>query len=187
MAVIVPATLGQFADLVDESIQNIFVKKAELPLQYDKFYNVAETTSYYDKDSSVLGNDIAHFIGDNASVQFDAPLQGNKRTYTQKKYGAGLEISDHLWRFGINFRKITSLTETLMDSMNAKIEQDAADILNNGFSTSYTDSDGQSVSTAGGDSAALFSSAHTREDGGTAWNNEVYDGKFLCRPVPYFA
>lgn len=176
MTVVVPSTLAQFGDLIDESIQTIAVKRAELPSNIDKYFNVSNTTSYYDKDSSVLGTDKARFMGDNASVVYDAILQGYDKTYTQKKYGAALKISDHLWRYGIEVRKITDITETLMDGMKEKAEDDGADMLNNGFSSSFTDDDGQTVSTAGGDSAAFFSASHTREDGGTAWNNVVYDG-----------
>jgi hypothetical protein len=165
MPVIVPATLGQFSDLVDESIQNIYVKRGELPMQIDKYFNVKDTVSYYEKDSSVFGNAKAKFMGDNASVLYDAPLQGFSKTYTQKKYGDGLKISDHLWKFGIQFRKITGLVESLMDAMREKAEQDGADMLNNSFSTSFTDGDGQTVSTSGGDSVAYFSASHTREDG----------------------
>lgn len=176
MATIVPSTLAQFGDLVSEDIQDIFVKRAELPKQLDKYYNVEDTTSYHDKDSSVLGGEKAKFVADNASVVYDGLLQGYDKSYTQKKYVAGLKISDHLWRFGIQVRKIASVTESLMDSMTDKCEADAADMLNNGFSTSYTDADGQSVTTTGGDAVAFFSASHTREDGGTAWNNLVYDG-----------
>jgi len=176
MSVVVPGTLGQFADLVNESIQDIFVKRADFPSQMEKYFNVTDTNSYYSKDSSVTGTTGAHRIGDNASVQYDAPLQGFDKTYTQVKFGNGLEISDHLWRYGIEFRKITGLVETLTDGMRDKIEEDAADMLNNSYSTSYTDADSGTVSTAGGDVAAYFTASHTREDGGTAWNNIVYDG-----------
>lgn len=172
----VPATVNDFADLVNEDIDRIFVKRGELPMQMEKYFNVSDTNAYYEKDSSVLGTEKAKFIGDNASVVYDAPLQGFDKTYTQKKYGDGLKISDHLWKFGIQFRKITNIVESLMDSMREKIEDDGADMLNNSFSTSFTDADNQTVSTAGGDSVAFFSNAHTREDGGTAWNNIVYDG-----------
>jgi len=165
MTVTVPATVGDFADLVDESIQKIFVKRNELQPNIEKYYNVQDTTSYYSKDSSVLGPAKAKFIGDNASVLYDAPLQGFDKTYTQIKYGDGIKISDHLWKFGIEFRKITNLVETLNDSMREKCEDDGADMLNNGFSASYTDGDGQTVNTAGADTVAYFSAAHTREDG----------------------
>lgn len=87
-----------------------------------------------------------------------------------------MKITDHLWKFGIEFRRITSLAESLADSMQEKTEDDAADMLNNGASTSYSDGDNQTVSTAGGDAAAYFTASHTREDGGTAWSNIITDG-----------
>lgn len=176
MAVIVPATVAQFGDAVDESIQNIYVMRAQTKRNMEGFFNVSDTNSYYDKDSYVLGTERAKFIADNVSVVYDAPIQGYDKTYTQKKYGDALKISDHLWKFGIEFRKITSLVETMMDAVDNNIETAAADMLNNGYSTSYTDDDSQSVNTAGGDTVAYFSNAHTREDGGTSWNNIVYDG-----------
>lgn len=165
MAVIVPATLAQFADLVDESIQNIFVKRGEQPSKMEQYFNVSDSSSYYNKDSSVTGTERAKFIGENASVIYDAPIQGFDKTYTQKKYGDGLKLTQHLWKYGIDFRKVTGAVESLMDGMSHYIEVCAADMLNNGYSTSYTDDDSQSVSTAGGDAAAFFSSSHTREDG----------------------
>ena len=177
MAPIVPANLGQFADLVAEDIQNVYVKKmGKHKNTYADYFNVSDTDSYYDKDSSVVGNERAKRITENASVLYDAPIQGFDKTYTQVKFGDGLKISDHLWKFGIQVRRITQLVETLADSMDNKTETDAANMLNNAFGTTYTDDDGASISTAGGDAAAYFSASHTREDGGTAWNNIVYDG-----------
>lgn len=179
MAVSVPSTLAGFGDLVSEDIQKIFVQRrmaSEGGLGMDKVYNVSTSASYYNKDSSMIGTDTANFIGDNSSVVYDGLLQGYDKTYTTKKFGKGLKISDHLWRRGIEFRKITGIVDSLNDSLDDKIEKDAFDPLNNGYSTSYVDDDSQTVSTAGGDAVAFFSASHTREDGGTNWNNVVYDG-----------
>jgi hypothetical protein len=82
MPVIVPATLAQFADLVDESIQKIFVKRGEQVPNMEKYFNVADTTSYYTKDSSTSGTERAKFVGENASVVYDAPVQGYDKTLT---------------------------------------------------------------------------------------------------------
>ena len=112
-----PADLSSFADLVDESIQDIFIKRGEQPTKMEQYFNVESTSSYYDKDSSVSGTERAKFISENASVIFDAPLQGYNQTYTQKKYGDGMKITDQLWKFGVEFRRITSLAESLMDSI----------------------------------------------------------------------
>lgn len=81
MAPIVPATLAQFGDLVDESIQDIFVKRGMSQKQgIEDYFNVSDTQSYYDKDSSVAGAAKAKFIGDNGSVLYDAPIQGFDKT-----------------------------------------------------------------------------------------------------------
>lgn len=172
----VPATLSAFADLIDESIQNIFVQRAEVPRKMEQYFNVESTNSYYDKDSSIIGGGRAKFTGENASVEYDAPIQGFDKTFTQKKYSYGDKITQHAWKFGFEARKLTNFVEGMMDAVDNNIETSAADMLNNGWSTSYTDDDNQSVSTAGGDAAAFFSASHTREDGGTSWNNIVYDG-----------
>lgn len=190
MATIVPASLGQFADLIDESIQNIFVQRAEVPREMEKYFNVESTSSYYDKDSSVVGGGRARFTGENASVVYDAPIQGFDKTYTQKKYAYGDKITQHAWKFGFEARKLTGFVEGLMDAVDNNIETCAADMLNNSYSTSYTDDDSQTVSTAGGDSVAYFSASHTREDAGTAWANIVTDGttsNMDCKKIPLFA
>jgi len=176
MSVLTPASLPAFADLIANDIQNIYVKRSDRIAQMEKYFNVGMTNSYYQKDSSVTGVGKSKFVGMNASVQYDAPLQGFDKTYTQKKYAHGIEIDEQCWKYGINYRKITNIVETLADGDIDKIEEDAADMLNNGYSTSYSDSEKQTISTAGGDSAAYFTASHTREDGGTAWNNIVYDG-----------
>lgn len=176
MATIVPASLGQFGDLVDESIQNVFNMRAEVLRQMEQIFNVETTSSYYDKDSSTIGGGRARFTGENASVVYDAPIQGFDKTYTQKKYTYGDKFTEHVWKFGFEARKLTDFVGGMMDAVDNNIETCAFGMLDNGWSTSYTDGDQQTVSTAGGDSVAYFSASHTREDGGTAWNNVVYDG-----------
>lgn len=187
-APIVPATLNQFADLVDESIQKLFIKagKEDNPI-YDKFMYVSRTNSYYTKDSSISGFRQASRITENASVLYDAPVQNYNKTYTQKKYGVGAKLSDFVWKFGIDFRKLQQLPNFLMQSCIWKREVDAADMLNNSFATSYTDADGQSVTTSGGDSVAAISASHTNEAGGTNWNNRVTDGTTVNMDFEYDA
>ena len=62
--------------------------------------------------------------------------------------------------------------------------------MDNGFSTSYQVTDPQgnyAVTITGGDGVALFSASHTREDGGTAPNNIVYDGVTYNMDLDYDA
>lgn len=185
-APVVPGTLAQFADLTDESIQKLFIKagKEDSPL-YDKFMYVSRTNSYYTKDSSISGFRQASFISENASVLYDAPVNNYNKTYTQKKYGVGAKLSDQVWKFGIDFRKLQQLPNFLMQSCIWKREQDAADMLNNSFLTSYVDNDNQTVTTSGGDAVAAISNAHTNEAGGANWSNRVTDGTTVNMDFEY--
>jgi len=173
----VPANMAGFGDLYSEDIQRIFIKEmAKHKYTMENYFNVKDTNSYYLKDSSIAGTDIANRISENASVSYDAPIQGFDKTYTQVKVGKGMKITEKIYKFGFEFRNLVQITKRLTDSLHAKVETDAADMLNNAWGTTYVDDDGATISTAGGDAAAYFSASHTREDGGTAWNNIVYDG-----------
>jgi hypothetical protein len=173
----VPAIRVNFTDLQDDSIQKIFSERlAEKPLGMEKIFNVKDSNSYYNKDSYVVGLDKAQYVADNASAAFDAPIQGYDKTYTSKKYATIVEVSEYCTKFGFDYRKIGNQVINLADALSAKVEDDAFDMLNNSYSTSYADGT-LTVSTAGGDSAAFFSASHTREDG----------KRSAVKPIPCFA
>jgi hypothetical protein len=50
-----PLTIGQAADLVDLSIQNIYPKTSVPEAQYRKYFNYRTTEDYYEKDSGLSG------------------------------------------------------------------------------------------------------------------------------------
>ena len=178
-----PLTLSDAADLIDASIQEIFVKGSETETsQYKEVCNV-ETgiTDYYLKDSSLSGLGYAGRITENAAVTAASPIQGFDKTYTQVQFGVLMSFTKPMWFFGIKKRDLTNITQESRKACSDKREQLVFDRLDNSFSSSYTVSDisgNYGVSITGGDSAAMISTSHTREDGGTAWNNEVYDGIF---------
>lgn len=84
-----------------------------------------------------------------------------------------------MWFFGIKKRDLTNITQEARKACSDKRELLVFDRLDNGVNTAYTVYDisgNYAASIAGGDAVAMFSASHTREDGGTAWNNKVYDG-----------
>lgn len=73
-----PLAIGDAADLIDVSIQDIFLKESEkLETTYNKYYNV-ETgiVDYYVKDSSLSGLGYAGRIVENAVITSQSPVQG---------------------------------------------------------------------------------------------------------------
>jgi hypothetical protein len=90
-----------------------------------------------------------------------------------------MSFTKPMWYFGIKKRDLTNITAEARKACSDKRELMVFDRLDNGWATSYTVNDisgNWAASIAGGDSAAMFTASHTREDGGTAWNNQVYDG-----------
>lgn len=101
-----------------------------------------------------------------------------------------LRITRPMWRYGIKARKLEALvTEIKNDAVRFR-EQVLANPINNMTSTSYTDTTGSLsfvVTNTGGDGDAPNSTSHTREDGGTDWNNQLTDGTTVNMDFDYDA
>lgn len=93
-------------------------------------------------------------------------------------------------KFGIKKRDLEKVASALRQACMRAREELCADRLDQSFETSYTRSDdggNYSVTTTGGDSGAFITNSHTREDGGTAWNNRVTDGTTVNMDFDYDA
>ena len=176
-----PLNLSDAADLIDVSIQDIFLKGSEKESRlFEQYFNVETgVVDYYLKDSSLSGLGYAGRIVENAAVTAASPVQGFDKTYTQVQFGVLLSFTKPMWFFGIKKRNLERLTQEARAAVADKRELLCADRLDNSFSTSYsvTDIAGSYTATVtGGDGAAFITASHTREDGGTAWGNRVTDG-----------
>ena len=79
-----PLNIAQAADLVDKSIQNIWLKSSTPEAQYRKYFNFRTTTDLYEKDSGLSGLGEANFVDENAVITSDVPVQTYDKTYTQE-------------------------------------------------------------------------------------------------------
>jgi hypothetical protein len=183
-----PLNIGQAADLVDLSIQDVYEKASEPEVLYSKFFNVRHTEDYLEKDSSLSGLGEADFVDENAAIISDTPVQGYKKVYTQNMVGVIVPFTFKMWKFGIKKRDLDNVAKELKRSIARKKERLCAERVDNAWSTSYTHvGQGASrvITITGGDGVAAASAAHTREDGGTNMNNEVYDGTNYNVPFDY--
>ena len=172
----VPFRLQDAADVWNESIQKIWFREAARDPEKYKDYIVDDTTDLYQYGTSGFsGLGRAQQTAENASVQYDSPSQGFDLTYTQRQFTLGFQVTKMLWKFD-NKNVIKRLPAKLMRSLIRKREVDCANYLNNHTATTYTDTDGNTVTISGGDALALASASHTREDGGAAQNNIIGDG-----------
>lgn len=177
-----PFALGHAADLTNVAIQRIWLKHSKIQKvsYFDKFFHVESgVTDRLLRDSSITGLGEAARIPEQGIVAAEAPVQGYDVTYTQVEYGKLLPVTKQMWKFGIKKRDLESVVQELRNACLRHKERLCGDNLDNQSASSYTvqDENGNYTRTiTGGDGVAAGSEAHTREDGGTNWNNEVYDG-----------
>ena len=183
-----PFNLGQFADSTDLSIQKIFKKEAKNDLLLKKFYNFRTTKDLIEKDSSISGLKEAEFTAENAEILEDVPVQGFDQSYTQQQVDILLSMSHQVWKFGFSLRKLTNFVKQIDAALNRKKEKLAAERLTNGFSVNYVHEGvgaNKTITITGGDAIEPWNTAHTREDGGTAMRNVVFDGTVSSQPFDY--
>lgn len=187
-----PLSLSDAADLIDVSIQQIWLKGSEKESRmFEQYYNVETgVADYYMKDSSLTGIGYAGRVVENAAVTAVSPVQGFDKTYTQVQFGVLLSFTKQMWFFGIKKRNLEQVTAEARKACSDLRELRCADRLDNAWATSYSAQDisgNYSVSTAGGDGSAFITTSHSREDGGTAWNNQVTDGTTVNMDFEYDA
>ncbi len=183
-----PLSIGQAADLVDVSIQNVYAKASEPTPTYTKYFNSRTTEDQLEKDSSLSGLGEADFVDENGVIISDTPVQGYKKVYTQNMIGTIVPFTFQMWKFGIKRRDLDNAAKELKASVARTKERLCAERIDNFNSTSYVHN-GQGKQTtltiSGGDGLAAGTSSHTREDGGSNMNNGVYDGTTYNLPFDY--
>ena len=184
-----PLNIAQAGDLVDLSIQKVFMKTSEPEVMYPKYFNVRSTEDLYDKDSSLSGLGEAEFVDENSAIQSDVPIQGNDKTYTQEMVGIIVPFTFKMWKFGIKKRDLNNVAKELKAAVARKKEKLCAERLDNGHEAityNHTGVGGiRAISTAGGDGVGAFEDDHPREDAGTNMNNIIYDGSTYNLPFDY--
>lgn len=172
--------LAAAADLVDLSIQEIWIKTpADLEQYHTDYVYVEPVTDYIVKDSSITSIKAFSKIAENGQIPAASPNQGFKQTYTQSFFSGMLRVTRAEWRYGLQARKLESIVNELRSDALRFKEQVLANIVNNMTATSYTDTTGLlsfAVTNTGGDAVAPQSASHTREDGGPNWSNLITDG-----------
>lgn len=165
-----PLTIGQASDAVDVSIQKYWLKNDQEKEEYfRKFYNVTTgVTDLYLKESGISGLGESAELVENATIVAEVPVQTFDKTYTQVMFAKMLGFTWKMWKFGIKKRDITRIVNALKDAAYTNRENRLARYLDAGWTTAHTytdDSGSHTITGTGGDSAALYTASHTREDG----------------------
>lgn len=155
-------TVADFNTLTDD-LQEIFNEEASVAVADMKGNQVFEVK---DTDRRTYDHLILHGVGgiEKVTPGQDLPKvntdEGDSITYTQAYYGGQFDVTKEMRKFDL-YDQIEGLARSLVTDAFDKVDQSMADVLLNGWSTSYTDVYGESVSSTGPDGLALFSTSHT--------------------------
>lgn len=158
------AIRSQFSDFFGSSMLPVLeeVFQTELEQQASMREMLFKVVSH-DRDiyqsSELHDMDLFVQVGEGENYTFTRPKQGAAKTLTMKKWGLGFSISEEMVDDG-KFEYIANFTKKLAKSGRESQEISAANILNNGFSSSVQTADGVN----------LFSTAHTLPSGLTFRN-----------------
>lgn len=151
---------SNFSELLYPGLKAIWgMAYKEKPEIYSKIFNVQSSSQAYEKTLSMTGFGAAATKSEGTSVTYDDAYEGLTQTLTHVTKGLGFIVAKELMEDD-QYGKINALPKALAFSIRSTIEQDAANVLNNAFSTSYTGADG----------CCLCYASHTLLDGGTEQN-----------------
>lgn len=155
-----PANTGAFANMIAPGLRKVFFTDMDrAPYQLESIFNVETSGKNYEQDISMAGIGTMPELTEGAAVTYTDSSEGYKKTYTHVQYGLAFAVTRVMWEDDL-YRVMPQYPRKLADSARIAAETAAANIFNNGFSSSYL----------GADAVALFSASHPLADGGNSTN-----------------
>lgn len=160
-------TRAQFLVLLEPKISNIWNEAyPQYPVEYTAFTNARMSRKATTTDFKMTDFGSLRLKGEGENIQYDDPIAGGTKAYTPVRFALGYKVTQEMIDHEL-YGQVDKLERALMKSAVDAQEISAARILNNGFGTTSTDE----YSATGFDGLQLFSTAHTRIDGGANQRN----------------
>ena len=129
--------------------------------EYTDLYDIKTSDKAYEQAVQITPFGLAPIKSQGAGVTYDGELQGTVTTYQHIAYALGYIVTYEELRDNLYKEVATRRAEANAFSMNQTVENVAAFIYNNAFTTTYFTT---------GDAAALVSTSHVNATGGTYSN-----------------
>lgn len=154
------ALRSNFSDLLAPGLKGVVaLSYRERPEEFSKIFKMETSDKQYEKYAQVEGLGIAPLKSESVAVTYADLTQGYSKTMTHLTYGLGFRVSREMYDDDL-YDVMKKAATYLGRSIRQRKEVTAANIFNNGFSSSYL----------GGDGKALFATDHPFKRGGTGSN-----------------
>lgn len=155
-----------FADLMAPGLFDVIaLAYKQYPDEYSKIFKVKTSNRKYETATTIENIGAASEKTEGASVGYSDLTQGYDTTFTHKTFAVGARVTREAYDDDLYSVFRDKLGQYLARSMKQRWEILGANVLNNGFTASYS---GGGIS--GTDAKALFASDHPWASGGT-WSN----------------
>lgn len=149
-----------------ETILDMFQKSMEelATIDYDRIFMVKDTEKR--RETEQLNHWMSGItkVAENQDYPEISGEEGATISWTQGKYGGDVVVTEDL-RIYDEYDKLQDEIDAVMDDMIHKLQKCHYDVLNNAWSTSYTNVFGETVTATWPDGLALASSAHHKHTG----------------------
>lgn len=189
-----------YSTILDARVKKIYpVVQPTVVEEYAKYSNKVSHQEYQYVMTGVTGLAMGQVIADGQVPASDAPIQGYTKTFTQAIFTNRVRLTKQSYYYLFTSKqgkkideKVKAQVLNLKNSIVHLKNFYAQSVLANGQSTSFSFTPiggfqgSVTVDTTTADGVALWSAAHTREDGGANWTNIVVSGA-TTNPVFSFA
>ena len=159
-------TRSQARDLLEPGLREVYDDAfEEEALVYPRILNMLSSTKQDETDTGFTGFKLHTIKTENASLDYDDPIQMYDVTYVHDEYALGFKVSEVLWeddQYNVIKRKAAQLGRSARRTQ----ETSAASVFNRAFNSSYL----------GGDGDELCAVTHPRSDAGTTQSNASATG-----------
>jgi len=170
-------TVADFPALTDD-LQSLFNEVAKRKVAENvgfSIFDVADTDRLNHEHLVLHGISGIRKITEGEDFPRVLTNEGDNITWTQQEYGALVTITEKMRRFDLR-NQIETVAKSITEDAFDKIDQSLADRLLGGFSATYVDPYGETVSSLGPDGLSLFNAAHTNNVTSRTFTNLCVEG-----------
>lgn len=171
---------SNFSDFVANSTINFRRAFDQFPKVASQMYDVENTGLVTGEESSLDGFSVAKIKREGGDFSYLDINQGNNKVWNVYEIGGMTKIT-WLMRTGNKYRVMNNRISNLGKSAAKRMEWDLTHRFTFGTATSYTNLDGDTVSTTTGDGFQLFYSAHAVTGSATTYRNIVANNPLLSK------
>ena len=180
MGVTTRLAFSNFIEELNGKLTRIYDEQAKRRVSGDvgmKVFTVEDDSNYASSYQMVGTMGGTQKVAEGQDFPETTTVPGYKKIVTQNHYANSFRITkDHRVFIANKWKEIKKLPSNMTRDAFNKIDQSFADVLNNGWSTSYTDVFGTLVDATGPDGVSLFSDSHKVTASGNTMGNIIWDG-----------